>query len=103
MTYRGQVKGGSIVLEGSPSLPEGSEVVVELLDARGATTSGEDDAGLPSDPLAEDVRDARPIWEILAERAAQVPPQDLALLPRDGAEEHDHYIYGTPKRGGTNT
>lgn len=26
------------------------------------------------------------------------PPEELAKLPPDGAEQHDHYIYGTPKR-----
>lgn len=29
---------------------------------------------------------------------AKVPAEELAKLPRDGAEQHDHYIYGTPKR-----
>jgi hypothetical protein len=27
-----------------------------------------------------------------------VPPEDLALLPRDGASQIDHYLYGRPKR-----
>jgi len=27
---------------------------------------------------------------------ADVPPEELAKLPKDG--EHDHYIYGWPKR-----
>ena len=26
-----------------------------------------------------------------------LPDETLAQLPRDGAVEHDHYIYGTPK------
>ena len=28
-----------------------------------------------------------------------VPPEIAASMPSDGAAEHDHYIYGTPKRG----
>jgi hypothetical protein len=27
-----------------------------------------------------------------------VPPEDLAALPRDGASQIDHYVYGQPKR-----
>ncbi|PZV18105.1 MAG: hypothetical protein DCF22_02350 [Leptolyngbya sp.] len=35
----------------------------------------------------------------MAERfAAELTEEELAQLPRDGALEHDHYIYGTPKR-----
>jgi hypothetical protein len=30
--------------------------------------------------------------------AQNLPPEELAKLPTDGAEQHDHYIYGTPKR-----
>ncbi len=28
---------------------------------------------------------------------ANVPKEELIRLPHDGAEQHDHYIYGTPK------
>jgi Arc/MetJ-type ribon-helix-helix transcriptional regulator len=42
--------------------------------------------------------DYKPIWEIIDEIMADVPPEELAKLPIDGAEQHDHYIYGTPKR-----
>ena len=38
------------------------------------------------------------IWEIAAELMAEVPEEDLVRLPVDGAAQHDHYIYGTPKR-----
>ncbi len=43
----------------------------------------------------------KPIWEVIIERMKDVPPEELAKLPRDGAEEHDHYLYGTPKRNAT--
>ncbi len=26
-----------------------------------------------------------------------VPPEDLVLLPKDGASQIDHYLYGHPK------
>lgn len=40
----------------------------------------------------------RPIWERLAARAAQTPPEEVSRLPPDGAAEIDHYLYGHPKR-----
>ena len=40
----------------------------------------------------------RPIWEIITELSAQVPMEEWERLPRDGAEQHDHYLYGSPKR-----
>lgn len=40
----------------------------------------------------------RPIWEIIAELSAQIPFEEWEKLPSDGAEQHDHYLYGTPKR-----
>jgi hypothetical protein len=43
-------------------------------------------------------RDARPIWEVIADRMKDVPADDLAALPKDGASQVDHYIYGLPKR-----
>jgi hypothetical protein len=38
------------------------------------------------------------IWEVAAELVAEIPEEDLAPLSVDGAAQHDHYIYGTPKR-----
>jgi hypothetical protein len=29
---------------------------------------------------------------------SDVPPEDWDTMPTDGASEHDHYIYGLPKR-----
>ena len=49
-------------------------------------------------PINGSTEHARPIWEEIAEIMADVPEEVLAKLPPDGAEEHDHYIYGTPKR-----
>ena len=42
--------------------------------------------------------DSRPIWEIIVDNMKDVPPEDLAGLPKDGASEVDHYVYGHPKR-----
>ena len=40
----------------------------------------------------------KPIWEEFEEIAASIPDEEWRKLPVDGAEQHDHYIYGTPKR-----
>ena len=40
----------------------------------------------------------KPIWQIAQDIMADVPPEIISQLPADGAEQHDHYIYGTPKR-----
>ena len=29
---------------------------------------------------------------------ADLTPEEIARLPSDGAEQHDHYLYGSPKR-----
>lgn len=42
--------------------------------------------------------DERPVWERIATLAAALPEEVIAALPIDGASEHDHYIYGLPKR-----
>jgi hypothetical protein len=43
-------------------------------------------------------RDDRPIWEYIEELVSKIPPEELAKLPVDGAKQHDHYLYGSPKR-----
>ena len=39
-----------------------------------------------------------PIWERIVDLTADAPPEELAKPPTDGASQHDHYLYGTPKR-----
>jgi len=72
MTYRGQVKNGQITFDEPVSLPEGAEVHVEIMK------NGESQLT---------------IWEELLELAGTVEG-----LPPDMAENHDHYLYGTPKK-----
>ncbi len=43
-------------------------------------------------------REIRPIWEIIEEISSQAPPGTWDDVPTDGAEQHDHYLYGSPKR-----
>ena len=60
----------------------------------------------PGAELVAEVQDGRIILgpprpslaERIAARARALPPEVLDRLPPDGASQHDHYIYGTPKR-----
>lgn len=38
------------------------------------------------------------IWEKIEERVKQVPDEVCERVPEDGAEQHDHYLYGAPKK-----
>lgn len=40
----------------------------------------------------------KPIWETFIEASLEIPDEELDRLPTDGATQHDHYIYGMPKR-----
>jgi hypothetical protein len=40
----------------------------------------------------------RPIWEIIEEIGEAVPPGEWDKVPRDGAVNLDHYLYGHPKK-----
>ena len=38
------------------------------------------------------------IAQALLDMAQEMPPEERAKLPSDLAEQHDHYIYGWPKK-----
>jgi hypothetical protein len=40
----------------------------------------------------------RHIAEVILESMRKVPPEIMATMPTDGASQHDHYIYGWPKK-----
>jgi hypothetical protein len=71
MTLEGRVRNGAIVLEPPANLPEGTRVRVEVL------------SGDSSPTLFDRIGH-------LAGKAKHLPP--------DAAEQHDHYLYGTPKK-----
>lgn len=52
-----------------------------------------------ADNVASAADDERPIWEVAAALARDVPEDALSTLPPDGAAQHDHYLYAAPKRG----
>ena len=39
----------------------------------------------------------QPFLQFIEELTADIPPEVLETLPTDGAEQHDHYLYGTLK------
>ncbi|HEV3122369.1 MAG TPA: hypothetical protein VGY53_10715 [Isosphaeraceae bacterium] len=55
----------------------------------------------PQEPAASQEPSAqgfKPIWEVAEEIRKQIPAEEWAKLPADGAKQLDHYIYGSPKR-----
>lgn len=48
--------------------------------------------------LAQKNKPETPIWERIQEITADIPDEDWSSLPEDGAVQHDHYLYGLPKR-----
>jgi hypothetical protein len=40
----------------------------------------------------------RSIWEAIDAIMCCVPAEVLDRLPEDGAEQHDHYLYDSPKK-----
>ncbi len=47
---------------------------------------------------AADKKETRPIWEVITEISSEVPEEEWAKLPSDGSLNHDHYLYGSPKK-----
>jgi hypothetical protein len=50
----------------------------------------------PSRPSAE--RPLETAADIVLSHMRKVPPEIMEAMPKDGASQHDHYIYGWPKR-----
>jgi hypothetical protein len=79
MTYRGHVRKGVVVLDDPAVLPEELEVRIEPLES--------------------------PVGEVLLDENGQTLGQKLLKhagkavgLPPDLAVNHDHYLYGTPRK-----
>jgi hypothetical protein len=81
--------------------------VIELSNEQAAVLKAKAEAeGLTleewSQQLAEAAQPAsqphRHIADVICEIMKKVPPEIMATMPTDGASQHDHYIYGWPKR-----
>jgi hypothetical protein len=49
----------------------------------------------PSPPVERPLETAA---QIILDSMRDIPPEIMATMPTDGASQHDHYIYGWPKR-----
>jgi hypothetical protein len=85
------------LLEAIPSLLdealEGLKAHVRQRPGKGEAHGGDQDHAGPPPHEAP-----KPIWEQFIEAFQDVPDEELERLPVDGAAQHDHYIYGLPKR-----
>ncbi|MCY3023034.1 MAG: hypothetical protein NTW87_29000 [Planctomycetota bacterium] len=102
MTCRGRVTGGVVVLEKPDALPEGAEVKVEMIPRRNRArkgANGRDKLPKPAGTAKGLTRhcdaETEGLWQGLLRFAGTAKG-----LPPDMAENHDHYLYGTPKRKG---
>src|SRR5271165_1897898 len=73
------------------AMAEAASLLIQRLMQEQAQAS-QPAAGQPI-PAAE-----KPIWEVIEEENRLIPPEVWDALPTDLSEQHDHYIYGTPKR-----
>lgn len=48
--------------------------------------------------LDEEGSHPEPFWKAFTRRMHTLPSEVFEHLPADGASEHDHYLYGSPKR-----
>ncbi len=81
MTYRGRVKNGVIVLDPPASLPEGEEV--EIFTRKKVELAG-------SSASDDEPKTWYEVFEDVIGKAEG--------LPEDSSVNHDHYLYGTPKK-----
>jgi len=79
MVYRGHVKNGVVVLDSPSVLPEGVEVRVEIVPAES------------EGPLLDEQ------GQTLGHKLMKYAGRAVGL-PEDAALNHDHYLYGAPKR-----
>jgi hypothetical protein len=49
----------------------------------------------PNPPVERPLHSAA---QIILDSMRDIPPEIMAKMPTDGASQHDHYIYGWPKR-----
>ena len=80
MTYRGQVRNGVVVFDGSAPLADGT--IVEVAPAQPAGQAPATEAG------------GEPSWgDVLKDVIGKAEG-----LPSDMARNHNHYLHGSPKR-----
>jgi hypothetical protein len=84
--------------------PEQAARLVAAAEAKGTSTDSllreAVDRVLADAPLSHATKpgDVPPIWEVIEHNMRDAATNELAQLPRDGASQHDHYLYGHAKR-----
>jgi len=83
-------------------------LTIELPDEQNAALAAKARAqGLSAEQYARQVLEQaleapgprrRHISDVITERMKRVPSAVFERLPADGASQHDHYIYGLPKK-----
>ena len=81
-TVTAHFNGSAFIPDEPVEVPKGCQVTVLL------TIPSETEAGVPKQSFTGLTR--------LAAMAKALPPDPDA--PKDGSAQHDHYLYGTPKR-----
>lgn len=59
---------------------------------------GQATPGSPTASQKPPAKTDKPIWEVVDELRKNIPAEEFSKLPKDGAEQLDHYLYGSPKR-----
>ncbi len=72
------------------------QVLLERIHGEGDQAPDLSDAAAEPEPSAS--RPLQHIANFIVESMKDVPPEIMATMPTDGASQHDHYIYGWPKR-----
>jgi hypothetical protein len=78
MTYRGRVQNGVVILHPPADLPDGAEVEVRLVEQAADVPAG---------------RQGPTLYERLKGVVGKAKG-----LPPDAALNHDHYLYGLPRK-----
>ncbi len=50
------------------------------------------------DKLQTEETSLKSVFRKIEERGKSIPDEICKEMPEDGSEQHDHYIYGSPKR-----
>ncbi|ETW96560.1 MAG: hypothetical protein ETSY1_26135 [Candidatus Entotheonella factor] len=79
-------------------LVEGCSVKVIIDDS--ASVELDSNGNLSSDETSQTTKPdkSNQILDVFRQAWKEIPKEELESLPTDLAAEHDHYIYGTPKR-----
>jgi plasmid stability protein len=90
--------------EGEPQ-GQAMTLILELPDNKEAALKAKAQAlGVSAEQYAEQVltreleEQSEPFWKAFTRQIQELPDAAFEHLPIDGASEHDHYLYGSPKR-----